>query len=536
MVTYKVITFAPVQGFIEKSRKLRDLYGSSFLLSYLSKVICDTATELGYEVISPAPTNVTQGTPNQIVVKGENEAFDRVVREKFNQAWKQIVDSIRTVIEENLPQFQPYCWKRDWNLWASHTWEFFLATGSSMDRARIALNEMKRPRNWTGINWVGESSSLSGGDAVAWYGMSDQVHPKKANMREIQQEIAAFYQELSQAFSNSIVDADEELSIPELIKRFITLEGISAKLRIEVADFPKIEIPHTFRDINRKRDNPEDYRWTGWFQGDGDKIGDYLKSLDGDKDANLNQFSKAMIDWGKGLASTLPLSRSEFGAESRKLDREGRIIYAGGDDFLGVLYRNELPKLTARECLNWFYQFPEVWQRHEQKITVSIGFVWAAPGVPQRDVLQNCRETESLAKKNGRDRLAVRILFNSGNHLDWHCPWKFLDIFEKYCDRDRVTGERANWNHIYNDVATLETRHAFPDNTAIALSLFEAYFGQEQRFKLEDETFLWNNREQKPIHTGILGEAERYTTQTEKDNALVNWIINLAKVGFYLCQ
>ncbi|MFN7715048.1 MAG: type III-B CRISPR-associated protein Cas10/Cmr2, partial [Pseudanabaenaceae cyanobacterium] len=36
MTTYTVITFAPVQGFIEKSRKLRDLYGASQILSYLS--------------------------------------------------------------------------------------------------------------------------------------------------------------------------------------------------------------------------------------------------------------------------------------------------------------------------------------------------------------------------------------------------------------------------------------------------------------------------------------------------------------------
>lgn len=38
-----IVTFAPIQGFIEDSRKLRDLYGSSFLLSYLAKSICEAA-------------------------------------------------------------------------------------------------------------------------------------------------------------------------------------------------------------------------------------------------------------------------------------------------------------------------------------------------------------------------------------------------------------------------------------------------------------------------------------------------------------
>jgi hypothetical protein len=46
MTIYTAITFAPVQGFIEKSRKLTDLYGSSFLLSYLAKTHRDISRGL----------------------------------------------------------------------------------------------------------------------------------------------------------------------------------------------------------------------------------------------------------------------------------------------------------------------------------------------------------------------------------------------------------------------------------------------------------------------------------------------------------
>ncbi|GAB4537427.1 MAG: type III-B CRISPR-associated protein Cas10/Cmr2 [Pleurocapsa sp.] len=548
MTIYTAITFAPVQGFIEKSRKLRDLYGSSFLLSYLAKTICEKAREYyGVDkynplpeqdpIVSPAIINVTQGTPNQIIIKG-NGVFDKeTAKTAFDSAWREVVNSIRKFIEEALPQYQPYHWQRDWNHWANHTWEFFcsIEKNDSIEKARQEINEIKRSRNWVGINWVGESSTLSGGDAVAWYGMSDEIHPKETSMGEIDRKINQFYEELSQKLSNSIIDADEQLSIPELIKRLITLRYISEKLGLEAKNYPEVEIPQSFKDINRKKDDPEENRWTGWFQGDGDKIGDYLKSLKGDESKNLNQFSYAMMDWGKGLKYTLP--KSQF--DTNKLDREGRIIYAGGDDFLGVLYRNDEPKLTAQECLNWFYKFPKVWEQHDQKITVSIGFVWAAPGVPQRDVLQHCRETESLAKTNGRDRLAIRILFNSGNHLDWHCPWWFLDILKDYCDRNNVSGKDANWTHIYNDVAVLESRHAFQGNKNIALELFKIYFGAKQGEKLENIAYWWNEREPKTgkiIKTGILGEQERYSTEADKYLAITNWIINLAKVGFYLCQ
>jgi CRISPR-associated protein Cmr2 len=34
---YTAVTFAPVQSFIRSSRKLRDLYGSSLLLSHLAR-------------------------------------------------------------------------------------------------------------------------------------------------------------------------------------------------------------------------------------------------------------------------------------------------------------------------------------------------------------------------------------------------------------------------------------------------------------------------------------------------------------------
>ena len=59
---FTLITFAPVQGFISASRKLRDLYGSSLLLSYLARAILqDAETRLGKDcVISPALVNTSR--------------------------------------------------------------------------------------------------------------------------------------------------------------------------------------------------------------------------------------------------------------------------------------------------------------------------------------------------------------------------------------------------------------------------------------------------------------------------------------------
>ena len=362
-------------------------------------------------------------------------------------------------------------------------------------------------------------------------------------------------------YGEAIITPREELSIPELIKRLITLEAVASRIPIDLK-----EVPSTFSDLNRlnsKKKNSSievENRWTGWFQGDGDRAGEYLKSLkqlwtfciklllnypDGTEYAvlstinseakALHSFSFAMLNWGeKCLKSSLPSNK-------------GRIIYAGGDDFLGVFYRQEKPVLTASECLEWFYQFksdnPEgldIWRHHHQPITVSVGFVWAAPNVPQRDVLQHCREAERSAKNQGRDRIALRVLFNGGNYLEWVCPWRFLSqILEGYEDLDGG----KNWGHIYEDVAVLESRHAFTDQKiTVSLGLFNLYF-PKQKAILGDKNNWWNieAKSESEKKTGILGERETYRQEGHEDElginrAINNWVINLAKVGFHLCN
>lgn len=607
---YTAITFAPVQGFIEKSRKLRDLYGSSFILSYLARSLCDAAADPNtpaYTLISPALIDVTQGTPNQIVIAGyfpKQQAQD-----VFNAAWSKLIQCCKSWIEQNLPEFD-YCWRREWSLWATHAWELFWTTAPTIQAARENLNEVKRSRGWTGVNWTGESSTLSGADAIAFPGMGRKVNPKHHPLRYEPEAIRHYYQHWSlsagvtqftddthiEAFLTSEINAfytalsqhpdlgeatitnREQLSILELVKRLITIEAIAQPLNLE--------FPDSFKDISRWQDYDatdanaaERKPWTGWFCGDGDKAGDYLKQLSGqpNEQAEIMSFSRTMRDWGNMLQRTF---------------RNGRIVYAGGDDFLGVFNRTQ-SELKAQECLNWFYHFKStVWHRPAAKpINVSVGLVWVAPGIPQREVLQQCRDAEQSAKRQGRDRLALRVLFNSGNYLEWVCPWRFLPVLQDYRDRTPHNGSET-WAHIFNDVATLEARHAFQgkddqgksidDGLEVALALFNVYFqpihptktlatawhepDQHEFYKLMttsgqncnqssywEQAGLWNSQEivdptaptQTRLKGGLLGNRADYTEDQHPDGvldiskakqALTSWIINLAKIGFHLCS
>lgn len=572
---YTIITFAPVQGFIEKSRKLRDLYGSSYLLSYLSWVICNAAEEHGCEVVSPAAINVTQGMPNQIIIEGD---FPEIkAKSALLLAWECVTETCRQWIEKNLPGDYK-AWKRSWGLWTKYAWEFFWVQGTdgqSISEVREKLNEKKRWRDWTGINWQGESSTLSGTDAIAYPKLGQISDARQYNYEQQREDVTTFYQALSDKLGESFIDPKEELNIPELIKRMITYESVSndlierfqdkfgkdnANIKPLIEEIQQISQdlkPSSFKDLNRHQENKqpdaqkqENRGFQGWFQGDGDKAGEYLKQYP-DK---THDFSEEMRNWGKWFKN--------------RPFKMGRVIYAGGDDFLGVFYDKEDSgdKLEAKVCVDWFRDFKsKIWHENkakkeeQKKITVSIGFVWAFAGIPQRDVLQHCREAEKSAKNNGRDRIAFRILFNNGNHLEWVCPWWLLEagLLTSYRDRDKDENKRQqNWTHIYNDVAVLESRHAFDhDGLEIALGLLEIYFphyidvANDSRKQLHDVVKDRGNQlhpsdaDLTKTHAGILGDRKMYyqensqeLDQTKINKALTQWIINLAKVGFHLCH
>lgn len=549
---YTVITFAPVQGFIEKSRKLRDLYGSSYLLSYLSWVICNAAKQYGCQVVSPALPNITQGMPNQIIIEGnfpENEAKSVLLT-----AWECVTETCRLWIEDNIPGDYK-AWKRSWGLWTKYAWEFFWVQGNpgdSISKVREKLNEKKRGRDWTGINWQGESSTLSGVDAIAYPKLGQISDPRQYNYQQEKKDVTSFCTALSKKLGESFIDTKEELSVPELIKRMITYDSVTNKLIENFRDkFGKNKAniepliqeiqqisndlqPSSFKDLNRHKETNSNAQ--GWFQGDGDQAGEYLKKYP----EKTHYFSEEMRNWGKWFKN--------------KPFKMGRVIYAGGDDFLGVFYDKEGSgeKLESRYCVDWFRDFKtKIWyenKANQKKITVSVGFVWAFTGIPQRDVLQHCREAEKSAKNNGRDRIAFRILFNNGNHLEWVCPWWLLetDLLSSYRDRDKNESKpKQNWTHIYNDVAVLESRHAFDDDGLdVALGLFEIYFPKHIHIIKDKHKQLHSTgADLTKTNSGILGDEQMHykkdsqeLDQTKVNKALTNWIINLAKVGFHLCQ
>lgn len=113
MTTRIDISIGPVQGFVSQSRRTRDLWGSSYLLAFLSAHAMDGAQQEGGTVVQPVVDddplyrwvrdrrkgNAPQGTaprlgslPNHFVVEvdGTAQAVARASVRAFEDAWRQV--------------------------------------------------------------------------------------------------------------------------------------------------------------------------------------------------------------------------------------------------------------------------------------------------------------------------------------------------------------------------------------------------------------------------------------------------------------
>ena len=112
MITRLDISIGPVQGFVSQSRRTRDLWGSSYLLSFLSAHSMHGAERAGGQIVRPLVANDAlykwvQGSrsgeapqigslPNHFVVEVDGDARSVAVRatEAFATAWRQVYKSV----------------------------------------------------------------------------------------------------------------------------------------------------------------------------------------------------------------------------------------------------------------------------------------------------------------------------------------------------------------------------------------------------------------------------------------------------------
>ncbi len=478
-MTFTVVTFAPVQSFISASRKLRDLYGSSLLLSHMARAIAEDANSRELSVISPASVSSSRGVPNVLVIDGDyrkGHASDALLG-----CWSQLLLGCRQWVEQTMPDHTFY-WENSWKACALHTWELFHGQGGTISDARQCLAANKLQRAWTAPNWTGESSSLSSAEAVARPQMGVVMDPREVDQAAVQAEVREFLTVLRGKLGEAFARENEELSITELVKRLVTYPDITRRAFV-TKDCPEPDLSQLTPERFQKLSGSEELRPESliWFMADGDSVGRYLETMQqqhGQAKA-LQSFSATMRNWSAGLYERVPAV----------MNRKAMVVYAGGDDVFGALHESRpgCGDLGPADLWAWLEAFPLLWKECNQpQLTVSMGLVWASGSVPQREALQHAREAEASAKQRGRNRFVLRLLYASGNHLEWSCPWPWLEpIRSHYRDREGRSGRLANWRHLADDLVWLRSRQAIgadipgqdpQGQQRTAQGLWEAYF------------------------------------------------------------
>ena len=406
-----VITFAPVQGFISSSRKLRDLYGSSLLLSYLARaIIQDAEQRLGSDaVVSPALVSTSRGTPNLLVIRGD-------YRKGHGR------DAL------SMPGLA--CWTPAAAGWRAPCGSSSVSTGrapgikcastagsTSMPRAKALLLPVpacgRSSRPATGRRSTGPAKVPPSPATVRCAGrsMGAVIDPRQLPPRQIDEDCQRFAAALREQpqLGEAFIDAREQLSLPELVKRLVTYAP--------VARGPWLARPWMALLPERYQEIAASQRVV-WFMADGDRVGEHLSRLSGGDPAEeaqaLSSFSAAMRDWAQQLYAEVP----------KLMEQKATVIYAGGDDLLGALHDTEPAAHRCRSVLLARHLFEASGRPRPAGRTHRVdGAGVDRRRCPRREALAQLREAERHAKQAGRNRFALRVLFQSGRHLEWICPW-----------------------------------------------------------------------------------------------------------------
>lgn len=231
--------------------------------------------------------------------------------------------------------------------------------------------------------------------------------------------------------------------------------------------------------------------WTVGWRGDGDQMGQWLSG---------GQYRTRQLDWSCWHLDAAKIEQFRLGIPTPQVPNAprrielphmldlsvlfsywnqvlyplveahhlGKVIFAGGDDFLLLGPITEVVPLTGDLLKLWrgirtpitdpLEPPTDGWVRREgevypvpgEKMDFSLGVVIAQRRIPQSLWHRNLNQAYKQAKNLGRNRVCVRVLFNSGQSLEWVCPWPLwiLLMEEVQPRRDPKQTELNRWEKL----------------------------------------------------------------------------------------
>lgn len=488
-----IFTFSPVQGFIEKSRKLRDFFNSSYILSYLTeKLIEKIEKDYRLEVIYPQkPKSQSKepiaNYPNRIVAKIQDSVEEDLcekLKNSFSEIWKDIytrvfdflnIDkSFKKIFEEhNRYYFQCFCHIQEWvneQKWLetlklpSNNTEQKDEYGFTYDLAERYLGAKKTFRPYygrydnnekvSGCTLCGERPALH----LNWEELRKNIENKNLKYHLDDSERLCgvcltkrffhIYLGTSPRFYSTrhfawapFVDACNNNKLIEEEKRIIeSITGgkLGDKCSIDHIDIDKIEYEKVRAEVLRKAEEIEDKSKQERLISFANKFKNpYFAVLMADGDEMGKWLGIKQEKRGRELTEefhkTFSEALTEFAQNVAKLE-DGiwlKFVYLGGDDVLAVMHPSKA--LWFAKQLNYEFKCAlkgKLGNTHEEP-TISAGIVIAHEKENLTFVLENLRHAEKRAKKEGRDRFCVSVIPHNGSPVELVLRWCEIYKLEK---------------------------------------------------------------------------------------------------------
>lgn len=444
-------TFSPVQAFISQGRKTQDAYAGSFILSHLCGIAIAKATkDYNADVIFPSSNN--KARPNRFVALVENsnqdylksmgEGIEKAVRDEFEVIGKGILqelgfDNNSQLCNVFFDQLRSYL---------QVFWVFEEIIENNYERAYSAgeakLGIIKNIRAFDQIEEEGGRKCLLTGEhnvllfrgkkkayvAVPPAVSVDQV--RKATLRHLRdgeglgalgamKRFAGFY------FKNNHFQANFP-SIAEIalfnVMDELSKKGNSEKALVEAISMNSIDFDYqaVFDYLNEEVVTDErvlkicklvrshEIPVTPYYavvMFDGDSMGKVLSGEILKENVDLKRFHKEL---------TSALGDYASHAVSIVEKPKGKVVYAGGEDFLAFLNLSYL--FESLQDLRTSFDNISINKGLKEKLTFSTGVVVAHYKTPLSEVLKWARNMEKEAKEKDskKNNLGIAVLKHSG--------------------------------------------------------------------------------------------------------------------------
>lgn len=445
-----LLTVTPVQSFIIAARKTQDLYAGSYILSHLCRVsVYKAKSHYNAEIIFP--NTDLKSLPNRLLA-----VFDTENDEKLTDiGW----DMEQTVLKEfsamadqlicrlNLPPHEDF--PKQINNYFQVFWTFYPLKERTYAEAyrqiEASLNSIKNVRNFDQLAEEGRKCTVTGEHNVLYYKDNENKRKKIKGAIFVSERIPDKYLAPGEALGGIAIvkRCADRFFGEEFNSRFpstsrVALMNALNKLAMKNSEYHNI--------LDREFEEQDIFALKNGIKTVKDQLAEKVyKQLDTYKIACSPYYAVLLFDgdsmgtWLSGVKLKNGVSLQKFHIElSEKLGSfaklaeeqvlvppKGITVYAGGDDFLGLVNLSYLLEVI-KELREQFEHTIDLSEFTDKKLTFSAGVAVGHYKTPLTEVLAWARRMEKEAKKidMGKDAFGLAILKHSGEINKTVYKWK----------------------------------------------------------------------------------------------------------------